>query len=158
MIKRVDSNQEGYLRSGELAQIAGVSKDTLRHYERIGVLQQAERTDSGYRLYPASSAKRVLTVRAALALGISLGDLAEIFSMRGAGQAPCEEVRRIACKRLGAVEKQIESLVRLRDHLKEILEDWDKRLNARAAGELAYLLEELIEEPSANIAAGQETT
>jgi DNA-binding transcriptional MerR regulator len=137
------------LGSGELAKLAGVSKDTLRHYERIGVLPQAHRTDSRYRRYPADSVRRVLIVRAALELGFSLPELAEIFALRDSGHAPCDDVRRIAIKRLAAVEKQLESLITLRDHIKTLLQEWDGRLTGRKPGELAHLLETLVPAPPA---------
>jgi len=57
------------LKSGELARLCGVSTDTLRHYERVGVLPRAARTASGYRQYPPEAQVRVMAVRRALALG-----------------------------------------------------------------------------------------
>jgi len=62
MVKTVGSQA---LRSGTLAKAAGVSPDTIRHYERIGILPRASRTESGYRMYPASAIERVLVVRRA---------------------------------------------------------------------------------------------
>ena len=47
------------LRSGELARLTGVSADTLRHYERLGILPTSQRTDGGYRMFPASAVERV---------------------------------------------------------------------------------------------------
>jgi len=142
----MDSKGAKSLLSGELASLTGVSKDTLRHYERIGVLQTAERTDSRYRLYPQTAVRRVLTIRAALAIGISLPELVEIFAVRSSGQAPCEDVRRIVQRRLDAVVKQIESLVVFRDQLTTLLQDWDDRLGRRLDGELSHLLETLVPE------------
>src|ERR1039458_2855334 len=51
--------QAGRARSGDLAKLTGVSTDTLRHYERIGVLARPRRTEAGYRLYPTDAVKRV---------------------------------------------------------------------------------------------------
>lgn len=143
MLLGVISDGERSLRSGELARLAGVSKDTLRHYERVGVLETPARTDSQYRVYPASALRRVKIVRAALAMGISLQDLAQIFAMRRAGDPPCDEVRKLARKRLASVEKQIEALVSLRDQLTSVLQEWDGRLSRRGPDEFAYLLETL---------------
>ena len=63
----VQSSGSKTLRSGALAKVAGVSPDTIRHYERIGVLPRAARTESGYRVYPASAVERVLVARPARA-------------------------------------------------------------------------------------------
>jgi len=60
------------LRSGELARLAGVSTDLLRHYERIGIMPRPERTLSGYRQYPAITLDRVHAVRRSLMLGFFL--------------------------------------------------------------------------------------
>lgn len=135
-----------FLKSGELARFTGVSKDTLRHYERIGVLPPPERTDSNYRLYRASSVRRVLVIRAALDIGISLNELQEIFALRESGQRPCEDVRKLAHKRLGVVVGQIEALTQLKIRLISLLQDWDERLAGSSPQELSFLLETLVPE------------
>jgi len=66
------------LRSVDLAKAAGVSPDTIRHHEKIGVLRRANRTESGNRLYPASAVERVLVVQRALRIGFPLAELAEV--------------------------------------------------------------------------------
>jgi hypothetical protein len=72
----VQSSGSKTLYSGDLAKMAGVSPDTIRHYERIGVLPRASRTQSGYRVYPASALERVLVVQRALRIGFTLAELA----------------------------------------------------------------------------------
>jgi DNA-binding transcriptional MerR regulator len=134
------------LRSGELARLAGVSKDTLRHYERIGVLMPPQRNDSGYRLHSATALRRVFVIRAALDIGIGLKDLQEIFALRESGQRPCKDVRKLANKRLDVVLSQIEALAQLRDRLSGLLRDWDERLAGGSEKELVYLLETLVPE------------
>src|ERR1700754_1035172 len=64
-VKR-DEGEKGFVRAGELARAAGVSTDTLRHYERKGVLQKPRRSANGYREYPPDALARVLLVRRAL--------------------------------------------------------------------------------------------
>jgi len=60
----VQNSSSKALRSGNLAKATGVSPDTIRHYESIGILPRATRTESGYRLFPASAVERVLVVPA----------------------------------------------------------------------------------------------
>jgi MerR family regulatory protein len=60
----VQNSSSKALRSGNLAKATGVSPDTIRHYERIGILPRATRTESGYRLFPASAVERELVVPA----------------------------------------------------------------------------------------------
>jgi len=70
----VQSSSSKALRTGALAKATGVSADTIRHYERIGVLPRAARTESGYRVYPASALERVLVVQRALRIGFTLAE------------------------------------------------------------------------------------
>jgi MerR family transcriptional regulator, copper efflux regulator len=67
-----DRDSTRTLQSGELARSAGVSPDTLRHYERLGILKEPPRTSAGYRLYSADALSRVLLIRNALAVGFTL--------------------------------------------------------------------------------------
>ena len=132
----------------ELARLCGVSTDTLRHYERIGVLPRAPRSRSGYRQYPRSAETRVRMVRRALALGFSLSELARILRIRERGGAPCREVRRLAETKLAELERRIDELAELRDHVRRLLVEWDARLDATPEGRRAGLLEALGEPPS----------
>jgi DNA-binding transcriptional MerR regulator len=70
------------VQSGELSRLAGISTDTLRHYERLGVLPKPPRTAGGYRDYAANSLERVRLIQSALKVGFSLAELATILRMR----------------------------------------------------------------------------
>jgi MerR family mercuric resistance operon transcriptional regulator len=107
------------LRSGALAKASGVSSDTIRHYERIGVLPRASRTDSGYRVYPASAVQRVLVVQRALRIGFTLAELAEVLKARDAGGAPCRRVYQLAQDKLKGIEADIEALKRTKRYVKK---------------------------------------
>src|SRR2546421_4314718 len=73
------SAKKTYMRAGELARASGVSTDTLRHYERKGVLPKPRRSPNGYREYASESLARVLLVRRALAFGFTLDELARVL-------------------------------------------------------------------------------
>ena len=66
--------RESFIRAGELAKAAGVSTDTLRHYERKGLLQRPRQAANGYRQYPPEALDRVLVVWRALAVGFTLDE------------------------------------------------------------------------------------
>ena len=136
------------LRAGELARLCGISTDTLRHYERVGVLARPLRTRAGYRQYPPEALTRVRLVRRALAVGFSLAELAKILRTRERGGAPCREVRELAEGRLEHLDRQLVEMSALRDHLRELLAQWDERLKSTPAGARALLLEALGETPS----------
>jgi DNA-binding transcriptional MerR regulator len=131
------------LRSGTLAKAAGVSTDTLRHYERLGVLKKPPRTDGGYRLYPPEAIDRVLLVRDALASGFTLRELTSILRVRDAGGAPCRQVAELAHEKVNKLDAQIEQLTRLRDSLKLTAKDWDRRMKKTPTFERANLLQSL---------------
>lgn len=129
------------MHSGELAQLTGVSTDTLRHYERSGLLPQPARTDGNYRSYPPSAQQRVQLIQRALRIGFSLSELKAILSVRDRGGAPCRQVRRLLDSKINQVNNQIHSLTLLRTELNQLAKDWDKRLAHTDAGEAARLLE-----------------
>src|SRR5688572_4763465 len=91
----------------EVAIAAGVSADTIRNYERHGVIPRAVRTSAGYRRYPPDTIARVALVRRALAIGFSLKELAAIFRERDRGGAPCRRVRGIVADRLSRIDDEI---------------------------------------------------
>jgi DNA-binding transcriptional MerR regulator len=136
------TEKTGY-RSGELASLAGVSTDTLRHYERKGVLARPRRTANGYRVYPAGAIERVQLIRRALCVGFTLDELARILREREKGSVPCQEVRALASGKLAEVETRLKELKMVRDELRSTLEDWDARLAQTSAGERAGLLDAL---------------
>ena len=127
----------------ELAASAGISTDTLRHYERSGVLPKPARTSAGYRRYPADAPARVALVRRALAIGFSIKQLARVFRERDQGGAPCRKVRSIVGERLSRIDAEIAALELLRSDLTALLADWDAKLAMTPANTQAQLLASL---------------
>ena len=119
-----------FLSSGELAKRAGISTDTLHHYERLGVLTEVERAGNGYRQYPVESVARVAAIRQALDLGFTLQELGRFFAARMSGKPPCRQVRALASEKLEAVRAQMAALRKLEEELERIIGDWDERLSA----------------------------
>jgi DNA-binding transcriptional MerR regulator len=133
--------------AGELARLCGVSTDTLRHYERVGVLAAPARSAAGYRRYPPEAENRVRLVRRALGLGFTLAELSRLLGTRDRGGAPCREVRAMAEQKLAQLELKLADMEALRDHLRQLLSDWDRRLQATPEGARALLLETLTDLP-----------
>jgi MerR family transcriptional regulator, mercuric resistance operon regulatory protein len=130
------------LRSGALAKLTAVSTDTLRFYERRGLLARPPRDRSGYRRYPREAVDRVRLVQRALDAGFTIEELARILKQRTAGGVPCREVFQIATGRLRELEERIAALTELRDELHRTLGDWSRRLAATPEGQRASLLAE----------------
>lgn len=137
-----------YLRSGQLADLTGVSTDTLRHYERMRVLPLPRRTAAGYRQYPLEAVDRVRLVHHAMTLGFSLEELSKILGVRDRGGTPCRQVQALALQKLDQLNRQIDDLVALRSHMQKIVAEWQRRLNVTPDGQPARLLETLIPPPS----------
>jgi DNA-binding transcriptional MerR regulator len=127
----------------DVARTTGVSTDTLRHYERKGLLPGVTRTAAGYRRYSAATVERVLLIQRALVVGFSLADLTRVLGVRDRGGAPCHGVRDLVGERLDDLNQRIEELLTLRDELRLLLAEWDGRLSKTAKGQRANLLETL---------------
>jgi DNA-binding transcriptional MerR regulator len=125
--------------TGEVARACGVSADTIRYYEKHGVIASV-RSANGYRCYPDDVVHRVSVLRRALAIGFSVEDVAGFFRQRNAGHPQCRKVRAAAQAKLEEIDARIAEMISLRDHLAAILINWDQKL---AAGEPAHLLEAL---------------
>jgi len=143
IILMVQQTEAKSLRSGSLAKAAGVSPATIRHYEKLGVLAKARRTQSGYRMYPESAVERVLVVQRALRIGFTLGELAEVLKMRDTGGAPCRRVYEMASEKLKGVRTSIQDLRRMEKYLKMVLSDWEGRVRHAAPGQRLHLLQSL---------------
>lgn len=130
------------MRTGKLAHAAGISPDSLRYYERRGVLPKPARDPNGYRRYPDSALGRVQLIRRALALGFTLEELARILIVRDRGGAPCRQVRDLAASKLSEIEQRLQEMQALRREFRALLKDWDRRLSRTGFGR-ARLLESL---------------
>jgi DNA-binding transcriptional MerR regulator len=105
---------------GELAERAGVTARAIRHYERIGVLPAAGRSDSGYRLYGEDALARLAFVRAAQAVGLRLGEIRGVVAFRDRGETPCEHVLALVERRSAELAARIQEMRRLRAELEAL--------------------------------------
>ena len=127
----------------EVARVTGVSTDTLRHYERKGLLPGVTRSAAGYRRYSAATVERVILIQRALVVGFSLTELQRVLGIRDGGGAPCRHVRTLVGERFDELNRRIAQLLALRDELGGLMKDWDKRLEKTGEGERAHLLDTL---------------
>ncbi|HKF23002.1 MAG TPA: heavy metal-responsive transcriptional regulator [Candidatus Angelobacter sp.] len=129
------------LQSGELATLAGVSRDTLRHYEREGLLTAPQRSQNGYRHYPPQALERVRLIRSALAIGFTVDELRDILQARERGLAPCRQVHALALEKARELRSQIRELNSLHRALQRAIRSWARKLKSTAPGRRAGLLE-----------------
>ena len=141
------------LQCGELAHLTGVSPDTIRNYERLGVLPEPPRTAGGYRMYGRDAISRVRLVRRALQLGFTLSELSEILKARDAGDIPCQRVLALTEKKLHSLVVQIKELQRTHRCMKQLVREWRAKVRGTQPGKPAMLLHSLVEKPSRNSVA-----
>jgi MerR family transcriptional regulator, Zn(II)-responsive regulator of zntA len=120
-----------------------VSADTLRAYERRGLLPEARRAANGYRLYPPEALRRVEMIQSGLAFGFTLSELGRFLDARRAGRPPCREVRDAAKKRLSEIEDALAELRTLRGALARLVRDWGCRIEGESPLRPLHLLETL---------------
>ncbi|MGH8975046.1 MAG: heavy metal-responsive transcriptional regulator [Acidimicrobiia bacterium] len=110
------------MRIGELASRSGVSNKTIRYYEDIGVVLPPRRSPSGYRDYDDSALDRLAFVRAAQAVGLSLGEIRSILALRDGGETPCGHVLDLLRARSADFDRRIAELRTLRGELHRLVE------------------------------------
>jgi MerR family transcriptional regulator, copper efflux regulator len=135
------------LRIGALAEQCRLSRDTIRHYERLGLLPKPPRSAGGFREYPPETIRRIKVVQRSLSIGFTLAELSSVFAERAAGRDPCKRVRTLAGRKLVELEATIARLRKLRGALAKILVAWDVRLKQAPEGAPARLLESLADLP-----------
>lgn len=101
----------------QFSEIIGVSPESIRHYERIGILPEAHRAENGYRVYTDDDVDRLRFINRARQLDFSLDNIAEIIAFREKSILPCEYVQELITTKTIEVEKRIEELETLREEL-----------------------------------------
>jgi DNA-binding transcriptional MerR regulator len=103
-----------------LAGSLGLRADTLRYYERLGLLRPSDRTTAGYRLYDDEAAERLRFIKDAQRMGLRLLDIKELLEVRDRGRCPCGHTETLVGQRLAEVEAKIVQLDALRGHLLDL--------------------------------------
>jgi MerR family copper efflux transcriptional regulator len=99
---------------GQVARNAGVGIETIRFYEREGLLEEPPRRASGYRQYPEHVVKRLHFIKRAQQLGFSLKEITELLTLRVDGHTSCEEVKQHTEAKIAEVERKVVELQRMR--------------------------------------------
>jgi MerR family mercuric resistance operon transcriptional regulator len=115
------------LTTGQLAKHAEVHIETIRYYERRGLLERPPRTDSGYRLYPKEAILRIRFIRHAQELGFSLQEIGELLCLRHDGKTPCSEVKKRADKKIQDIEQKLVLLRKMKNALMNLTKDCSGR-------------------------------
>lgn len=134
-----EEQQRHMLKIGEVSKRSGIGIEALRFYEKSGLLDKPERTDSGYRMYDARVLKRLAFIKQAQVLGFSLEEIKRIIDEKRAGQSPCAEVRELVRLRLQELDERMQEMQRYRQELAQTLAKWDEV--GEAQGHICGLIE-----------------
>lgn len=110
------------LKIGELAKEAGVGVETVRFYEREGLLENPERKESGYRLYNQGTVRILKFIRRAKELGFTLREIKSLLELRSNTSASRTEVREQVHKKLSEIDEKIDDLNRMRVGLQTLVD------------------------------------
>jgi DNA-binding transcriptional MerR regulator len=110
------------LRVGELAEAVGIGGDTVRYYEKAGLLPAPARTSSGYRAYDADAIDRLRFIQGAQRLGLKLADIADLLAVRDTGVCPCEPAEQHLRRRLADLDDEMARLAALRTEMVRMLD------------------------------------
>jgi DNA-binding transcriptional MerR regulator len=116
----------GGVRTGEVAAQARVNTQTLRYYERRGLLPEPERTRSGYRAYTPDAVRVVRFVKRAQQLGFTLDDVEDLLHLAEGGPASCDDARTMARTRIVDLQWRIDELAGMRDALGRLVDTCDQ--------------------------------
>lgn len=109
-----------FLSIGQVARQGGVGVETVRFYERQGLLEEPERRESGYRQYTAEAVARLRFIRRAKELGFSLKEIRGLLGLRVERGATRADVRRRTAARIADIEAKIRDLCRMREALEKL--------------------------------------
>ncbi len=105
---------------GLVARDLGINPKTIRYYEEINLIPQAQRTEMGYRIYAQADIDRIAFILRARELDFSLDDIGEILALREDGEAPCLYVTELVQKQLAIIDSKITALKQLRNELIDV--------------------------------------
>lgn len=127
------------LKIGEVAKQTGIGVETLRFYERSGLLDAPVRTEAGYRLYGADALATLEFIKRAQMLGFTLSEIKRIIEESRSGESPCDEVRETVRQRLVELDERLRRMQLYRDAVAKTLRQWNK--TGKSAGRFCGLIE-----------------
>jgi MerR family Zn(II)-responsive transcriptional regulator of zntA len=129
----------GTFKIGELATAAGVGRDTIRYYERSGLLPAPDRTAAGYRLYGDADLDRLNFIRSAQELGFTLEQSRQLLTLQASDTATAAAVLEITLAKISEAESRVRRLSHIRDILRELAEECPGEVPASDCPILVYL-------------------
>ncbi len=114
--------------AGQLAKVANVNIQTVRFYDRQGILKPVSRTEAGYRIYDKEGVKRLNFIIQAKELGFSLNEIKEFLELRVRSVQTCDRVRKKTTEKLKDIQNKIAHLKKLKNTFKNLIGECEKRV------------------------------
>src|SRR6266702_1508400 len=114
------------LKVGAVAEAAGVGVQTLHYYERLGLLPKSQRSAANYRLYPPDAVRRVLFIKKAHVISLTLEERKQILDLKDHGRQPCRQVAELGEKHLREIDARLKQLRTYRQALARAVSAWRK--------------------------------
>jgi Hg(II)-responsive transcriptional regulator len=112
---------------GQLARQGGVHLETIRYYERRGLIPRPPRSAAGYRRFPVEALRRVRFIKRAQGLGFSLREIKDLLALRARSDATCANVQARAAAKIAAIEKKLQHLTDMRRALTGLIASCERR-------------------------------
>ncbi|OUS68547.1 Hg(II)-responsive transcriptional regulator [Paenibacillus sp. MY03] len=107
-------------RTGDISKLCNVNKETLRYYERKGLIAEPVRTDAGYRLYPDDTVKRIMFIKRIQELGFTLSEIDKLLGIVDKDDVRCADMHDFVVRKLEDVRLKIRDLKRIECMLKDL--------------------------------------
>lgn len=114
---------------GRVAKLAEVNVETIRYYQRRGLLAEPEKPHMGYRRYPADSVKHIRFIKRAQALGFTLEEIAELLRLEKA--CACAETRALAAHKIELIDRKLTGLTAMRKALASLVQQCERKQPAK---------------------------
>ena len=116
-----------------VAEQAGLTADTVRYYDRLGLLPQPARSDAGYRLFDEGTARRLRFIKGAQRVGLRLREIGDLLRAMDEGECPCPETEALLRQRMAEIDAEVARLAEVRAELARLV---DNAPGCRVPGEL----------------------
>lgn len=110
---------------GRVAKMAGVSTDTIRYYQGLGLIPDTERLDSGYRVFTLETVRTIRFIKRSQGLGFSLDEIKELLGFREDSGVSCPDVRSAAARKVEMINRKIEDLSAIKRALTQLIQSCD---------------------------------
>ncbi len=128
----MSDREEKLLRIGEISSITKVSIETIRYYEKLGLLQALKRTEGGFRLFSPEIVGRLNFIKRSQSLGLSLTEIGQLLQIHDRGEMPCSKVRQTLKIKIEEIDDRIEQLKDLKIKLQSLISETQPKQNTKA--------------------------